>query len=232
MDIVNNPVAARMAERFRGFLPVVVDVETGGFDAEHDALLEIAAIPLRIDEAGFLSCKELVSTHVEPFPGANLDPRSLEITGIDPDNPLRGAVPERQALDHIFQVVREAVREAGCQRAILVGHNAAFDLGFLNQAVRRCGHKRNPFHPFSCFDTVSLAGLAYGQTVLSKAVLAAGLSFDSREAHSAVYDAERTAELFCGIVNRWRQLELLEQAHAGLSTPLAQDRSGSEPASS
>jgi ribonuclease T len=222
MDIVNNPVAARMAERFRGFLPVVVDVETGGFDAEHDALLEIAAIPLRIDEAGFLSCKELVSTHVEPFPGANLDPRSLEITGIDPDNPLRGALPERQALDHIFQVVREAVREAGCQRAILVGHNAAFDLGFLNQAVRRCGHKRNPFHPFSCFDTVSLAGLAYGQTVLSKAVLAAGLSFDSREAHSAVYDAERTAELFCGIVNRWRQLELMERASLDLAAPATQ----------
>jgi ribonuclease T len=221
MDNANNPTAARMAERFRGFLPVVVDVETGGFDAEHDALLEIAAIPLRIDEAGFLSCKELVSTHVEPFPGANLDPRSLEITGIDPDNPLRGAVPERQALDHIFQVVREAVREAGCQRAILVGHNAAFDLGFLNQAVRRCGHKRNPFHPFSCFDTVSLAGLAYGQTVLSKAVLAAGLSFDSREAHSAVYDAERTAELFCSIVNRWRQLELMERASLDLAAPTA-----------
>lgn len=232
MDIANNPVAARMAERFRGFLPVVVDVETGGFDAEHDALLEIAAIPLRIDEAGFLSSKELVSTHVEPFPGSNLDPRSLEITGIDPDNPLRGALPERQALDHVFQVVREAVREAGCQRAILVGHNAAFDLGFLNQAVRRCGHKRNPFHPFSCFDTVSLAGLAYGQTVLSKAVLAAGLSFDSREAHSAVYDAERTAELFCGIVNRWRQLELLEQAHAGLGAPVAGDGSVSGPSGS
>ena len=216
MDIVNNSVAVRMAERFRGFLPVVVDVETGGFDAEHDALLEIAAIPLRIDEAGFLGSKELVTTHVEPFPGANLDPRSLEITGIDPDNPLRGALPERQALDHVFHVVREAVREAGCQRAILVGHNAAFDLGFLNQAVRRCGHKRNPFHPFSCFDTVSLAGLAYGQTVLSKAVLAAGLSFDSREAHSAVYDAERTAELFCSIVNRWRQLELVERASLDL----------------
>ena len=221
MDIVNNPVAARMAERFRGFLPVVVDVETGGFDAEHDALLEIAAIPLRIDEAGFLSSKELVTTHVEPLPGANLDPRSLEITGIDPDNPLRGALPERQALDHVFHVVREAVREAGCQRAILVGHNAAFDLGFLNQAVRRCGHKRNPFHPFSCFDTVSLAGLAYGQTVLSKAVLAAGLNFDSREAHSAVYDAERTAELFCSIVNRWRQLELMERASFDLGASAA-----------
>ncbi|GAB2547339.1 ribonuclease T [Rhodanobacter koreensis] len=205
-----------MADRFRGFLPVVVDVETGGFDAEHDALLEIAAVPLTMDAGGYLQLQPTVSTHVEPFPGANLDPRSLEITGIDPDNPLRGALAERQALDHIFKVVREAVGAAGCQRAILVGHNAAFDLGFLNQAVRRCAHKRNPFHPFSCFDTVSFGGLAYGQTVLSKAVLAAGLSFDSREAHSAVYDAERTAELFCSVVNRWRQLELLEQAQPGL----------------
>lgn len=216
MDILSNSTPPRMAERFRGFLPVVVDVETGGFDAEHDALLEIAAVPLVMDEGGYLQLQPTVSTHVEPFPGANLDPRSLEITGIDPTNPLRGALAERQALDHIFQAVREAVREAGCQRAILVGHNAAFDLSFLNQAVRRCGHKRNPFHPFSCFDTVSFGGLAYGQTVLSKAVLAAGHTFDSREAHSAVYDAERTAELFCSVVNRWRQLELFEQAHSGL----------------
>ena len=217
MDILSNSITPRMAERFRGFLPVVVDVETGGFDAEHDALLEIAAVPLTMDEGGYLQLRPVVSTHVEPFPGANLDPRSLEITGIDPTNPLRGALAERQALDHIFQAVREAMREAGCQRAILVGHNAAFDLGFLNQAVRRCGHKRNPFHPFSCFDTVSLGGLAYGQTVLSKAVLAAGHAFDSREAHSAVYDAERTAELFCSVVNRWRQLELLERANGSPS---------------
>jgi ribonuclease T len=216
MDMTSNSSATRMAERFRGFLPVVVDVETGGFDSERDALLEIAAVPLAMDAAGFLHLQPTVSTHVEPFPGANLDPRSLEITGIDPGNPLRGALDERLALDHIFQTVREALRTAGCQRAILVGHNAAFDLGFLNQAVRRCGHKRNPFHPFSCFDTVSFAGLAFGQTVLSKAVLAAGLEFDSREAHSAVYDAERTAELFCTVVNRWRRLELLEQTRAGL----------------
>lgn len=214
--MVSNSAAVHMAERFRGYLPVVVDVETGGFDDEHDALLEIAAIPLVMDADGILGALPTLSTHVEPFPGANLDPRSLEITGIDPYNPLRGALAERAALDLIFQGVREAVHAAGCQRAILVGHNAAFDLGFLNQAVRRCAHKRNPFHPFSCFDTVSLGGLAFGQTVLSKAVLAAGLSFDSREAHSAVYDAERTAELFCSVVNRWRQLELFEQAHSNL----------------
>ena len=210
MQILRNNAAIRMADRFRGFLPVVVDVETGGFSAERDALLEIAAVTLSMDTDGFLRMDPVVSIHVEPFPGANLDPRSLEITGIDPDNPLRGALTEHRALDHIFQPVREAVRRSGCQRAILVGHNAAFDLGFLNQAVLRCAHKRNPFHPFSCFDTVSLGGLAYGQTVLSKAVLAAGIPFDSREAHSAVYDAERTAELFCTVVNRWRQLELME----------------------
>lgn len=212
MDANSNSMARRMAERFRGFLPVIVDVETGGFDAERDALLEIAAVTLGMDEAGFLYPQPAVSTHVEPFPGANLDPRALEITGIDPDNPLRGALDERIALEHVFQPVRQAMRDCGCQRAILVGHNAAFDLGFLNAAVRRVGNKRNPFHPFSCFDTATLGGLAYGQTVLSKAVSAAGLSFDTREAHSAVYDAERTAELFCTIVNRWRQLETLQSA--------------------
>ena len=210
-----NPLSAtiRMADRFRGFLPVVVDVETGGFSAEHDALLEIAAVTISMDDDGFVRPHQTISTHVEPFPGANLDPRSLEITGIDPYNPLRGALSERLALDHIFQMVRQAVKDADCQRAILVGHNAAFDLGFLNMAVRRCGHKRNPFHPFSCFDTVSFGGLAFGQTVLSKAVLAAGHTFDSREAHSAVYDAQRTADLFCTVVNRWRQMERFEHEH-------------------
>ena len=219
MEQLNNSLAARMADRFRGFLPVIVDVETGGFDAERDALLEIAAVTIGMDQEGKLYPQPAVSTHVEPFPGANLDPRALEITGIDPDNPLRGALSERAALDHIFQAVRTAVRTNECQRAVLVGHNAAFDLGFLNAAVRRVGHKRNPFHPFSCFDTASLSGLLYGQTVLSKAVLAAGYAFDSREAHSAIYDAERTALLFCRIVNRLRSLELLELERVGTVLP-------------
>ncbi|MFC3651107.1 ribonuclease T [Dyella humi] len=219
MEQLNNSLAARMADRFRGFLPVIVDVETGGFDADRDALLEIAAVTIGMDQEGMLYPHPVVSTHVEPFPGANIDPRALEITGIDPDNPLRGALHERAALDHIFQAVRAAVRGNECQRAILVGHNAAFDLGFINGAVRRVGHKRNPFHPFSCFDTASLSGLIYGQTVLSKAVQAAGYIFDSREAHSAVYDAERTALLFCRIVNRLRTLELLELERVGTVLP-------------
>ncbi len=200
----------RMAERFRGFLPVVVDVETGGFDCERHALLEIAAVPIEMNEDGVVRPGETVSTHVVPFPGSVLDPKALEITGIDVDHPFRDAKDERAALDHLFKPIREAARRNGCQRAILVGHNAAFDLGFVNAAVRRSAHKRNPFHPFSCFDTVTLAGLAYGQTVLSRAVQAAGISWNGDEAHSAVYDTERTAELFCNIVNRWRHLTTMD----------------------
>lgn len=195
-----------LSQRFRGFLPVVVDVECGGFNAETDALLEIAAVPIELAEDGSLLPGEAVYSHVIPFPGANLEKKSLEITGIDPFHPLRAARTERAALDHIFGPVREAVRRHHCQRAILVGHNAAFDLSFLNAAIRRTEHKRSPFHPFSTLDTVSLAALAYGQTVLAKAVRAAGLPWDSREAHSAVYDTRITAQLFCGIVNRWHAL--------------------------
>ena len=199
-----SDITPRIADRFRGYLPVVVDVETGGFDCTRHALLEIAAIPILMDSAGVFTPGDTVTTHVEPFPGSEIDPKSLEITGIDIGHPFRDAKSERAALDHIFHAVRLAVRAAGCQRAILVGHNAHFDLGFLNAAVARVQHKRNPFHPFSVFDTVSFGGLAYGQTVLSRAVQAAGIDWNGDEAHSAVYDTERTAQLFCLVLNRWR----------------------------
>jgi ribonuclease T len=194
---------ARMAQRFRGFLPVAVDVETGGFDCNRHALLEIAAQPILIDDEGWLSPGTMTSTHVIPYPGSQIDPKALEITGIVPDHPFRAAREERAALDHVFAPIRAAAKEAGCQRAILLGHNAFFDLGFVNAAVARTGHKRNPFHPFSTFDTVTLAGMAYGQTVLGRAVQAAGLDWNNDEAHSAVYDTDRTARLFCNILNRW-----------------------------
>jgi len=196
----------RIADRFRGFLPVVIDVETGGFNSEGDALLEVAACIVRMDDFGRLHVAETIDVNVEPFDGANIDPKSLEITGIQVDNPLRGALPEIDALRKIFQPVRREVRDTGCQRAILVGHNAFFDLSFLNAAIARTQYKRSPFHPFSCFDTATLAGLAFGQTVLSRAVQAAGLEWDESEAHSAVYDTEKTAALFCSIVNRWKIL--------------------------
>ena len=198
--------ARPIKERFRSFLPVVVDIETGGVNAATDAMLQIAAVIVETGEDGRLRNGPTFTTHVEAFPGANLDPKSLEFNGIDPDHPLRMAVPEDEALKIIFQPVREAIRATDCSRAVLVGHNAWFDLGFLNAAVKRCGIKRNPFHPFSCFDTATLSGLAYGQTVLARGIAAAGIHWDAREAHSAIYDAEKTAELFCTIVNRWDAL--------------------------
>lgn len=195
-----------IAERFRGFLPVVVDVETGGFNCKTDALLEIAAVLIDPQDDGTFTRGETFRYHVKPFEGANLEPASLAINGIDPDHPLRPAIDERDALQRIFREVRRAVREQRCSRAILVGHNASFDLGFLNEAVARSEIKRNPFHPFSSFDTVTLCGVAYGQTVLSRAVKAAGMTWDEASAHSAAYDAEVTADLFCDIVNRFKPL--------------------------
>ena len=195
------------AQRFRGYFPVVIDVETAGFNAQTDALLEIAATTLSLDEnTGQFSLDETIHFNVDPFEGANLEPAALEFTGIDPTNPLRGAVEEKKALTEIFKLVRKKMKAAGCQRAIMVAHNAAFDLGFVNAATERCAIKRSPFHPFVSFDTTTLSGLALGQTVLAKACATAGLDFNNNEAHSALYDTEKTAELFCYIVNKWQQL--------------------------
>lgn len=193
-----------IANRFRGFLPVVVDVETGGFNCKTDALLEIAAVMVDAGSDGRLRRIETHRYHIKPFEGANLDPASMAVNGIDVDHPLRPAIDERDALQRVFREVRRAVREYDCTRAILVGHNASFDLGFLNEAVERTQIKRNPFHPFSSFDTATLCGVAYGQTVLSRAAAAAGIDWDESSAHSAAYDAEVTADLFCDVVNRFK----------------------------
>ncbi|HEX4871978.1 MAG TPA: ribonuclease T [Nevskiaceae bacterium] len=210
------PALPRVGHRFRGFLPVVVDVETGGFNAATDALLEVAAVILGVDEQGQLVRRQTVFAQVQPFPGANIEKAALEVNGIKVDNPLRLAKPEAEALNHLFKPIRQAVSEQGCTRAVLVGHNAHFDLGFLNAAVARAGIKRNPFHPFSAFDTVTLAGALLGQTVLARALERTGLGYDAREAHSAIYDAEKTADLFCLLVN---QCQPLYRQWAELASP-------------
>ena len=195
-----------ISDRLRGFLPVVIDVETGGFNAATDALLEMAAVTLAMDEDGILMPSEIIYHAVIPFEGANVEQAALNFTGIDINDPYRMALEENEALRALFQPIRNAVKDAHCSRAVMVAHNAHFDLGFVNAAVERNGIKRNPFHPFSCFDTATLAGLAYGQTVLARACEAAEIEFSNDKAHSAAYDAEKTAELFCGIVNRWKDL--------------------------
>lgn len=205
-DDTEDSSAVPMAKRFRGFLPVVVDVETGGFNAATDALLEIAAVLVELRPDGTMAPGESFRYHVQPFEGSNIEPAALEVNGIDPTHPLRLALPEKEALQNIFREIRKAVRSNECTRAILVGHNSFFDLGFVNAAVERAGIKRNPFHPFSSFDTATLGGVAYGQTVLSRIAEAAGMEWDSASAHSALYDTQITAEIFCTIANRFRPI--------------------------
>lgn len=194
------------SERFRGFMPVIIDVETGGFNPRTDALLEIAAVTLDMDDNGDLAIDTTYSFHLDPFEGANIEQSALDFTGIDLGSETRMAVPESLALADMFQAIRRKVKQYECTRAIMVAHNAHFDLSFVNAASERCEIKRNPFHPFSCFDTATLAGLAYGHTVLARACQLAAIEFSNREAHCAAYDAQKTAELFCRIVNKWKHM--------------------------
>ncbi len=195
-----------ISDRFRGFLPVVMDLETGGFNPSTDALLEMAICMLAMDDFGRLVIADSLCLHIEPFDGAVIHQKSLEFTGIDLDDPERNPLVEKEALRQLCLPVRKEVRATGCQRAIMVAHNPIFDLGFFNAMVERTGYKRNPFHPFSSFDTATLGGLVFGQTVLSRAAQSAGIEWNESLAHSALYDATKTAELFCAIVNRWKIL--------------------------
>ncbi|URJ31086.1 ribonuclease T [Blochmannia endosymbiont of Camponotus sp.] len=193
--------------RFRGFYPVVIDVETAGLNANTDALLEIAVVTLKMDEYGWLCVDDSINFHIKSFPGAVIQPESLAFNRIDLNNPLRSAVTEQEALREIFEMVRQGIETQECSRAIIVAHNASFDHSFLMAAVERVSFmKNNPFHPFVTFDTATLSGLVFGQTVLAKACAHAGVFFDKKKAHSALYDTERTAMLFCELVNKWKRL--------------------------
>ena len=195
-----------LSHRFRGYFPVVIDVETAGFNANTDALLEIAAVTVKMDEQGILHPDLTFHYHIDPFEGANLEPAALEFNGIDPTCAVRGAIEESAAMKELCKGIRKAQKDANCQRSVIVAHNATFDQSFVNAAIARCNIKRTPFHPFVSFDTTSLAGLSLGQTVLVKACRAAGIHFDQKEAHSALYDAQKTTELFCYMVNRYKAL--------------------------
>lgn len=208
MDI---PAVTPLDKRFRGYLPVIVDIETAGFNPKKNALLEIAAVIVELNDQGDLAITERYTTHVVPFKNSELDDAALKFNGIDPYHPFRMAIEEKEALHMLFKPIKEAVKRNECTRAILVGHNPAFDIAFLNAAISRTQTKRSPFHPFSTFDTATLGGLMYQQTVLAKIAQAAGMDWDNEKAHSALYDAEKTAEIFCKIVNRWRHLDALDE---------------------
>jgi ribonuclease T len=195
-----------LAQRFRGYFPVVIDVETAGFNAQTDAILEIAAVTLKMTHRGELVIDSVFHEHVQPFEGANIEKAAIDFNGIDPFCALRGALPEEEVFKSLCKHIRKEQKQADCQRSVIVAHNATFDQSFVNAALARENIKRSPFHPFVSFDTTSLAALCVGQTVLIKACEAAGIEFKQAEAHSALYDTQKTAELFCYMINRYRSL--------------------------
>ncbi len=195
-----------IVDRFRGFLPVVIDVECGGINPRKDALLELAAITIKMDEEGFIHPDQEYHYHIIPFEGANLDPAALAFNKIDPFHPFRFAIPEEEMLKTFFAAIRKEYKEKNCTRAVVVAHNAWFDHHFINAAIHRCKIKKHPFHRFTSLDTATLSALVYGQTVLPKALKTANIAYDPAEAHSALYDTRCTAELFCTIVNKWKIL--------------------------
>ena len=195
-----------LRDRFRHYFPVIIDVETAGFNAQTDALLEIAAVTVRMDEAGMLHPDQEIHYHIHPFEGANIEPAAIEFNGIKVDCALRGAIDETEAMKGLSKAISKLQKSANCQRSVVVAHNASFDMSFVNAALARTNVKRSPFHPFVSFDTTSLAALTLGQTVLVKACEAANIAFDQKQAHGALYDAQRTAELFCFMMNRYQSL--------------------------
>ncbi|SUG47925.1 ribonuclease T [Salmonella enterica subsp. arizonae] len=129
---LNFPVCATV---FVVFILSSSTLKLQGLTLKPMHLLEIAAITLKMDEQGWLMPDMTLHFHVEPFAGANLQPEALAFNGIDPSNPLRGAVSEYEALHAIFKMVRKGIKESGCSRAIMVAHNATFDHSFMMAAA-------------------------------------------------------------------------------------------------
>lgn len=190
-----------MKKRFGGNLPVVIDVETGGVNPLTDALLEIGVVFLAIDSDGRLTLGDTLHFHVEPFPKSRISKEALQINKIKPYHPFRLADTEMDVLQSIFKKTRQEITKHRCSRAVLVGHNAHFDLSFLHAATVRCELHNSPFHRFTCMDTATLGSAAMCQSVLARALQEAGIEFDKEQAHSARYDTEVTAQLFCQIIN-------------------------------
>ncbi len=191
-----------LKNRFRKYLPVVVDIETGGFDPELNAILEIAITLIEEQDNKFV-VGETYRHHINPFENSIIEKESLDFTKIKLDHPLRNAIDEKDAIKDIFKIINKIKNKYECSRAILVGHNAHFDMSFLDAAVKRNNIKKTPFHKFSVIDTVSLGVLATGQTVLARICDQLGIDYDNDQAHSAAYDTLVTAKVFCAIFNSY-----------------------------
>ena len=155
---------------------IAIDLETTGFDPARDRIVEIGAVRLDRAADGGLVPGERFATFVDP--GRDLERAITRLTGIR-DEDLRGAPDATAAL---------AAFEAFAGDACLVGHNVAFDLGFLERAGLAAGQ--------ASLDTAELASIVWPEaSSYALQRLAADAHLDPGAAHRALDDALTCAAL-------------------------------------
>ncbi|MEH7388703.1 PolC-type DNA polymerase III [Bacillus sp. JJ1474] len=155
---------------------VVFDVETTGLSAVYDTIIELAAVKIHNGE---------IIDRFESFanPHHPLSATTINLTGITDD--LVENAPE---VDEVLQRFYEWSGDA-----ILVAHNASFDMGFLNVGYKKIGLGKaaNPV-----IDTLELARFLYPEMKNHRLnTLAKKFDVELTQHHRAIYDAEATGYL-------------------------------------
>lgn len=155
---------------------VVFDVETTGLSAVYDTIIELAAVKVRGGEL-----KETFERFANPH--HPLSSTTTELTGIT-DDMVKDA-PE------VAEVMRDFVEFIG--DAVLVAHNASFDMGFFYEACKKANIKVNPY---PVIDTLELARFLYPELRNHRLnTLAKKFDIELTQHHRAIYDTEATAHL-------------------------------------
>ena len=176
---------------------VVVDLETTGLSPGSSSICEIGAV--RVRELELEERFETLVNPRRPLPAA-----IAALTGIDP-RALRGAPPVELAVRRFLEFAGDAV---------LVAHNARFDIGFLDREVERLTGRRIAA---PVVDTVWLARRVLADRVqrVGLASLAHFFGTATRPCHRALPDAEATAEILLALIG------LAQERGAGTVAELA-----------
>ncbi|GMA49002.1 hypothetical protein GCM10025857_03590 [Alicyclobacillus contaminans] len=165
---------------------VVFDTETTGLNAREDTLIEISGVRMR--------GKEIVDQFAALIdPERPIPPKISELTGITPD--MLAGQPK------LAEVLPEFRRFA--EGAILVAHNAEFDVGFLGQCASRIG-----MEPWTqpVIDTLALARSLYpGEKNYRLKTLTQKFQVELINHHRAIADAEATAKVFAHMQDTLRE---------------------------
>ena len=179
-DLVALAGPAGESRRLETATFVVFDLETTGLRPGSARLCEVGAVRVR-----GLELRERFQSLANP--GARLQPGIAELTGIRDDD-LRRAPP-------VAAVVRRFLSFAG--DAVLVAHNARFDLAFLDAETMRLDGKRVAA---TVVDTVGLARKMLGRQPANLGALSYRFATDARPCHRALPDAEATAEILLRLI--------------------------------